>query len=476
MGTVKLEGTKGQETRLCESLLAATGEILESKAPWDVVRSYLGQLTGLLGASRVLWVEVLEGRQRILEVDTSRAPAGGLDEAIWRGLNEGETRSVTPERLARSARFLREGARQLTLCAAAPRNANARILWVESSTELAVTAELIRLATAGAAQLYDCAERIELLTSDASLKRRGVAALAMVHDLRHQLALSLLCAQRAREGDEAEAAVSLAELDQALSKAREISHDALGDSRPEEERTSVTRLRDVLQEEARTVGQIGGRGEGRVAIALRCARTLRIRGKESTLSRLVRNLLLNAYKASSAGDRVLVSAERLEERVVVRIEDSGKGMDERRVRQLFTSDTTESGGAGCGTLSILAGVDELGAELEVESTVGRGTRVELSLPVYREGNQGEGDLAVLLVDGNPARRARRRQELENLGERVLHVARIEEALFELERERPSHILVERGLPGAELDRLAQRALELESELRVLEYRDTCAGF
>ena len=62
---------------------------------------------------------------------------------------------------------------------------------------------------------------------------------------------------------------------------------------------------------------------------------------------------------------------------MVEITDQGCGMDEEQVRSLFTTDRSgdgDKGGAGCGTLSILACVEHLGATIEIESAPGVGTR------------------------------------------------------------------------------------------------------
>ena len=480
---------------LHEVLLSTSGALLDALEPLEAAGEILGRLELLLGARRVAWVEVTNGggqgggpgggqgpsaglaRARV-RTSRTRATLAELDVSLGFGLSAGEVLRVSCERLARSARCLRQGVRALTLCAAPTLKDGARFLWIESESALAASELELQLAAANAAQVFALASRLDGLAAGEALKRRGVAALAMVHDLRHQLSLGLLCAQRVREAEGADAERSLLELDRALAKARAIAQDALGNTAGADHRVSSTRLRELLQEEAQTVSRLATlekRGEGRVAIALRCPRGLRVRAAESSLSRLVRNLLLNAYKASSAGSRVLVSAERQEGRVKVCIEDFGRGMDDEKVRELFTSDRTEAGGAGCGTLSILACVDELGAELEVLSTLGKGTRVSILLAEATEEASEPCELPVLLVDGNRERRLQRVKLLEQRGKQVLHVSRASEALFELERALPAYVLVERGLPETQLDQLAARARELETEIRVLDYRDSCAN-
>lgn len=459
------------ETTIHGALIRALSSILSADDPAQTAEVFLGAIERILGASRVAWIEAGEGQVLVWE-SQQRSLEASPDEDLWRGLAEGEVCRVASDRLARSARSRRRGLREVTLSAVA----EARLLWIESDLPLVISDAELRLAASSAAQVFELSARLRGLSSEAVLRRRGVAALAMVHDLRHQLVLGLLHAQRARETEGADAERSLEELDLALTKARAISEDALSSPQLADARVTSTRLRDLLQEEARATGELGsleGRGGGRIAIALRCSLSLRVRATESTLSRLIRNLLLNAFKASSAGDRILVSAERKGGRVIVRIEDSGRGMDARKVRQLFTSDQTDAGGAGCGTLSILACVEELGAELEVESAVGRGTRVSLSLAEASDRGPESPVELLLLVDGHGERRAERSSELERQGRRVLQVSRCGEALFELERVQPARILVERGLPSDQLKQLTERAAVQGIEVQVLDYRDRC---
>lgn len=453
--------------RAARAVLEATTEAL---SPGGVsFEAFLTGVSGALFASRILWVE---RDAHGFQVFGDRRRREGIDGRLFEDLRPGRLLRLEGDGLRCSARTTARGVGALTVCPELREHPGGRrrFLWIESTTALPIADADLEAFAAAAGRLRDLDLRLASSEDDEVLKRRGVSALALAHDLRHQISLALLLSQRAREDDPV---AGLDELDRALAKARAVCEDAMADPRRGDQAATL-RLVDLLEDEARTAGRIA-RNAGGVGIALRCPRTLRVRATASILSRLVRNLLLNAVHASNAGGRVRISAALDEGRVVVEVRDEGCGMDEEQVRSLFTTDRSgdgASGGAGCGTLSILACVEHLGATIEIESAPGDGTRVRLGL-VSADSRALES--GVLLVDPDRQRRARRAGELESRDLVVHAVSTAEEALAELERGTPSRVLLARGTPGAAVARLAQRAREESVELRVLAAGEDPAG-
>jgi PAS domain S-box-containing protein len=108
-------------------------------------------------------------------------------------------------------------------------------------------------------------------------------------------------------------------------------------------------------------------------------------GSEAELVQLFGGLLVNAEQA--AGERanqVRVTAERREDRVVVRIADTGRGISPEDLPRIFEPFfTTRPVGQGKGLgLSVAQGIAQgLGGGVEVESVAGEGTKVTITLPV-----------------------------------------------------------------------------------------------
>ena len=101
------------------------------------------------------------------------------------------------------------------------------------------------------------------------------------------------------------------------------------------------------------------------------------------------NLLSNAIKFSKAGDQISVISEVEGDTVVIRISDTGIGMDEKTKERVFekfyqgdTSHSKEGNGLG---MPLTKKVIEIsGGTIEVESELGKGTTFIVHLPVHTE--------------------------------------------------------------------------------------------
>jgi putative PEP-CTERM system histidine kinase len=111
---------------------------------------------------------------------------------------------------------------------------------------------------------------------------------------------------------------------------------------------------------------------------------LATRGHEERLERVLGHLVQNALDATPPSGRVWIRAARRGGQLQVEIGDTGCGMTEEFVRsKLFKPfHTTKHSGMGIGTYESLQYVRELGGALEVASDAGRGTVVQVQLPLF----------------------------------------------------------------------------------------------
>ena len=130
-----------------------------------------------------------------------------------------------------------------------------------------------------------------------------------------------------------------------------------------------------------------------VRIEERLESPINLRADAAQLKQLVLNLILNALQAMPGGGRITVSAKRerlsrlpapARDRAQIRLEiaDDGPGIAPDKIKAVFDPFfTTKSEGTGLG-LAICHGiVQRHEGEIELDSTLGQGTRVSILLPV-----------------------------------------------------------------------------------------------
>jgi signal transduction histidine kinase len=113
-----------------------------------------------------------------------------------------------------------------------------------------------------------------------------------------------------------------------------------------------------------------------------------IRADANQLSQVLMNLLLNAAEATPTGGRITVSAAKLAlvESIEIRVGDTGCGIPAEILPHVFEPFFTTKMGRGTGLgLSIsYAYMRSHGGDMRVDSVVGRGTTVTLTLPLRLE--------------------------------------------------------------------------------------------
>jgi len=113
-----------------------------------------------------------------------------------------------------------------------------------------------------------------------------------------------------------------------------------------------------------------------------------IRADANQLSQVLMNLLLNAAEATPEGGTITVSASKLAyvESVEIRVSDTGCGIPAEVLNHVFEPFFTTKHGRGTGLgLSIShAYIKSHGGDMRVDSVLGRGTTVTLTMPLHNE--------------------------------------------------------------------------------------------
>ena len=111
-------------------------------------------------------------------------------------------------------------------------------------------------------------------------------------------------------------------------------------------------------------------------------------GDRERLSWVLHQLLDNAIKFTPGGGRIRLRAAPQTRAVLVEVIDTGIGIPRERMEEVFEpfhqldgSPTRRYGGTGLGLALVRLILDAHGAPLNLESTVGEGTRISFTLPV-----------------------------------------------------------------------------------------------
>ena len=109
------------------------------------------------------------------------------------------------------------------------------------------------------------------------------------------------------------------------------------------------------------------------------------------LNAILRNLISNAIKFTSAGGRVIIKTERKGSYIVISVIDNGIGIPKDKLVNLFRKDisqstlgTNDEKGTGLGLFLVKEFVTKQGGTLNIESEVGKGSIFSFSVPLWTE--------------------------------------------------------------------------------------------
>lgn len=113
-------------------------------------------------------------------------------------------------------------------------------------------------------------------------------------------------------------------------------------------------------------------------------------GDADRLEQVVTNVLHNAYRYSHKGSRIEVRLF-ANDHAVLQIQDYGQGIPEKdlpkimeRFYRVNKARTRKDGGAGLGLAIVYQIVKKHGGDISIQSQLGQGTTVTITLPMYQE--------------------------------------------------------------------------------------------
>ena len=112
-----------------------------------------------------------------------------------------------------------------------------------------------------------------------------------------------------------------------------------------------------------------------------------IKSNEGFLRVILRNLIVNAIKFSHAESKIRLELSDNDEMKTISVIDSGVGMSQQQVQQLFSDEiintvgTKGERGSGIGLTLTSDFISKLGGKLNVESEEGKGSTFSVTLPM-----------------------------------------------------------------------------------------------
>jgi len=134
-------------------------------------------------------------------------------------------------------------------------------------------------------------------------------------------------------------------------------------------------------------GYVAEKSSARVELQIDQLDPAVIGGSRSRFRRMFFNLIMNSVDAL-AGKKVgilNVSAREEADRIVLRVRDDGTGMPPEKIAQLLSDRETLDGELhSLGFVFVRLTIAQLGGELSIDSEVGKGTTMSVSLPILRD--------------------------------------------------------------------------------------------
>jgi signal transduction histidine kinase len=205
----------------------------------------------------------------------------------------------------------------------------------------------------------------------------GTRAACALHDLRHELTVSSLELDRIDAESPPDLHLQLERVRTAIAAARELCEGELAGAPPRDRPLQVAAwLRDEVRAARSAADRVGA-----VRLETRCDEGLAFSVDRRMLSRILRNLVLNAIEGSPDGERVLIEAALgSSSELVLRVSDRGRGMSAADREELSRFGRSGRGGWGIGSASVATCARMLGATRSIDSRPGSGTCVEIRVP------------------------------------------------------------------------------------------------
>ncbi len=167
-----------------------------------------------------------------------------------------------------------------------------------------------------------------------------------------------------------------------VNRINKIVNDLLDYARPRKDKRQATDIPKLVDETLASV--IPAYNEHHITIKKNYNQTPPVVIDPEQLRQVLVNLMINAVEAMPAGGSISCTIRGTKEEVEIEIADTGNGIAEEAVKEIFTPFfTTKEGGTGLGLSIVQRIVSEQGGRIEVSSRKNEGTHFKLFLPLEK---------------------------------------------------------------------------------------------
>jgi PAS domain S-box-containing protein len=173
---------------------------------------------------------------------------------------------------------------------------------------------------------------------------------------------------------------------------------------------------------------------------------------------MLTNLIFNAVDAMPAGGHIHLSIKQEEDRVLLAVQDNGKGLSKKEASHIFDSyfTTKGRGHAGLGLSIAKRFVERYGGSIMAESVKGAGSTFKIEFPLLTTSDPGKLlqtktntqplHLQILLIDDEPLVRTLLREVLERVGHTVTEASNGQEGVRCFRENNFDLVITDHGMP------------------------------
>jgi signal transduction histidine kinase len=184
--------------------------------------------------------------------------------------------------------------------------------------------------------------------------------------------------------------LAIGKIETAIERARRITHKLLGFVKKNESVFSEVNLRELIDETVQLIYREAANKDIEI-VHNTGDQPFVIRSDPYQLRQVLINLLTNAIHATGSRGNITLSLEAANGMVVLTVKDTGVGIPRENLEKIFEpffSTKSPGQGTGLGLFVTHNIIKKLGGTIDVESTVGKGTKFKIRLPEYYEMKPG----------------------------------------------------------------------------------------